>query len=1094
MALFFHQLRQLVPQLTNGARVDNAIIGPRTSDTLRRLLKSAPELLGDLRPWKDITQTLNSVRLILATPTAMDEVLVSTNDVPLHKFNEPRAAVACALAGKIFRSVTNFACTDTLIASEAIDELKLRGIDPVSHTNQHIVLLSEWDTFFSRVSGIAFAAELMKRLTNAPKGCAGRAEVSNALQFVTQTHTRSNPWPSMLHRFIYLQGLDGEAAKDAVGASDSDSKKDNRRQRPENVTDIARWTPDVNKAEGPAQLDYLTRLADVLEEMNRNLWHQDGGRIAAVGIVGSDVYDTLLILQALRSRLPDVVFFTTDLDARYSDPHELKWSRNLLVFSGYGLRLRADLQNGVAPFRDSAQCAQYLSTLNALGSANLTGAEKILPRRFEIGRRGPVNLSIVDGGVHPPIRTPPGSLLSWWAAAFGLLAIAGLTLWKRARQMAFPSDEYRSQPLAVGEEDLGGTEGLRRIVRNLESRRAANNDKLAAWLLEEGESQGAASDAFVAKDINDSPSFLAKLKQSSNPLWKHVVSQSQVLPARVDAYTPPQPVSDSLQADVLAELNKILQQPQPIFNGKQIQQSNCWRSETRALLGQSPKTPPFVRLNRMLLEDAFSCDLVRRADEDRLQQRFKSLIAKFNALVFLTPGRWPEDPDVAKGDLLDTQPGRAWAASAANARTGRHLTAAEARANRQAVNDILIKLSRASDTAETEQPVSSSESACDIALLQYHRRNLRPLWFWLTALLFAAGSLAFTYFAKQDTFNTRTGEPFNLVGTSAWPAEFVRWSVLALSMLIIIRTQLRLGESILQITRRYRLQSKPGDCWRERWLFKLPEPPPTEYELDANKLWTNYQRIRHWFPRLLRVLICVGVYLIFGYILFHLTTPPSSPVRGQTLLALDRPLLIGSVVAFLAVTFWIIDAARCCAWFIRRLSLAPTQYPSATLEHFTQQRAIEDPSLVEEWIDLQLIADLTEPVGRLVYWPFLAVLLLLVARNPWWDHWAWHWPLLVIFGLNLMLAAASSIILQNAARDARKTGVQRLKAKLHEKQRKSATLVEHESDQAESLLEEIKNLRRGAFAPLSKNPLVGALLLNSSGVVLLEFFAQLYLK
>jgi hypothetical protein len=176
------------------------------------------------------------------------------------------------------------------------------------------------------------------------------------------------------------------------------------------------------------------------------------------------------------------------------------------------------------------------------------------------------------------------------------------------------------------------------------------------------------------------------------------------------------------------------------------------------------------------------------------------------------------------------------------------------------------------------------------------------------------------------------------------------------------------------------------------------------------------------------------------------------------------------------------------------LSQAPTRYRPATLNHFTRQRAIDDPALVEEWIDLQLIADLTEPVGRLVYWPFVAVMLLVIARNPWWDHWSWHWPMLVIYALNLILAAASSIILQNAARDARKTGLQRLKAKFHDKHRKASTVEEHESEQAESLLEEIKDLRRGAFAPLSKNPLVGALLVNSSGVVILDLVARLYFK
>jgi len=815
--------------------------------------------------------------------------------------------------------------------------------------------------------------------------------------------------------------------------------------------------------------------------------------------VGSDVYDTLLILQALRPRLPDVVFFTTDLDARYSDPRELEWSRNLVIFSGYGLSLRDELQNGVAPFRDSTQGAQFLATLNALNDTNVSGADKIQPRRFEIGRRGPVNLSITDGGVHPPIRWPLGSLWSWLAAVLGIVATASLVLWKRARQMAFPSDEYRSQPLAVAEEDLGGMEGVRRIVRNLETRRADDKDNLAAWLLSEPQSPRATSEAIVARDIKDFQSFLAKLKEPPDALWRHLRSKIPALHRRVDLYTAGQPVSDSLQTDLVRELERILQSPERIFDAEHFSPHDRRRPETQALFTQNPEGAARGRLNRMLLEDACPCELAQRADEEWLQQQSKSLIAKFNALVFGTPCRGSDGLPVAQGGL-----GLTWVASDVNGHGRRQLSAAKARQNREAVNEMLTQLGSAPppESKHGVEPhsdsVSDSDSASQcargIALVQYERRKRRLVWFWITAPLLTVGSLAWAWLAKHDTFGTLTGEPFNLVGTSAWPAEFIRWSVLAFSVLIIIRTQLRLSEAILQITRRYRLETNPSRSWRERWLFKLPEPPRAEHDVDANELWTNYQRIRHWFPRLLRISICIGFYLLFGSALFQLTTPPFSPVRGYTLLSLDKPLLLFSVLAFLAVTFWIIDAACCCAWFIRRLSQAPTRYRPATLNHFTRQRAIDDPALVEEWIDLQLIADLTEPVGRLVYWPFVAVMLLVIARNPWWDHWSWHWPMLVIYALNLILAAASSIILQNAARDARKTGLQRLKAKFHDKHRKASTVEEHESEQAESLLEEIKDLRRGAFAPLSKNPLVGALLVNSSGVVILDLVARLYFK
>jgi hypothetical protein len=195
------------------------------------------------------------------------------------------------------------------------------------------------------------------------------------------------------------------------------------------------------------------------------------------------------------------------------------------------------------------------------------------------------------------------------------------------------------------------------------------------------------------------------------------------------------------------------------------------------------------------------------------------------------------------------------------------------------------------------------------------------------------------------------------------------------------------------------------------------------------------------------------------------------------------------------VTFWMIDSAVLCAWFIGRLSPTPTRYPEATLKYFARQRSLDDDALLQEWIDLQMIADLTETVGKLVYWPFIVLLLILLARNPWWDHWTWNWPLMVTFGINAVLAAVSSIILQRAAVTAREIGVKHLEEKVNEKRRKAAvSIAQHESNSAELLLEEIHELQRGAFAPISKNPLVGALLLNSSGVVLVEMLAQLYFK
>jgi hypothetical protein len=90
--------------------------------------------------------------------------------------------------------------------------------------------------------------------------------------------------------------------------------------------------------------------------------------IRAVGVLGSDLYDKLLVLQALRPLLPDARFFTTDLDALLLHPAEQKVTRNLLVASGFGLQLHPDIQRSIPPFRSNYQTAEFLAARIAVSS------------------------------------------------------------------------------------------------------------------------------------------------------------------------------------------------------------------------------------------------------------------------------------------------------------------------------------------------------------------------------------------------------------------------------------------------------------------------------------------------------------------------------------------------------------------------------------------------------------------------------------------------------------------------------------------------------------------------------------------------------
>ena len=138
-----------------------------------------------------------------------------------------------------------------------------------------LVLIYEWDSEYARA--------LQGNLT---EGFRARCKVDNK---------ESSP---PVRWFTYLRGLDGvlpdsdKSGSNAPRKDDDDQKKDLRAQ-------LKDAPPE--HAEGRSQFDYLRRLAGEIARLDGDKTFAKNG-VKAIGIVGSDVYDKLLILQALRSR------------------------------------------------------------------------------------------------------------------------------------------------------------------------------------------------------------------------------------------------------------------------------------------------------------------------------------------------------------------------------------------------------------------------------------------------------------------------------------------------------------------------------------------------------------------------------------------------------------------------------------------------------------------------------------------------------------------------------------------------------------------------------------------------------------------------
>jgi len=303
------------------------ILGPASSGTLKSIVESARRA----PPPPDHV----ALRFISAFAT-----------VPKERLGEVPEAWRGRL--EVLRTIGG----DDDLAQALVEELALRRVNPAppegrAECRDGIVLVSEWDTDYGRSLPLALRDRIAAR-------CRSGAPVW---------------W------FSYLRGLDGNLPGAAAEAKDR--KRDAKREEFADAEALLANGVPRDRAEGRSQFDYLRRIGERIRAFDEQEKGQGRPGVRAIGVLGSDVYDKLLVLQALRPMFPDAIFFTTDLDARLGHPDQNAWARNLVVASHYGLALHSGLQRDVPPFRDGYQTAAFLGTMMALAPEKAAGQELV---------------------------------------------------------------------------------------------------------------------------------------------------------------------------------------------------------------------------------------------------------------------------------------------------------------------------------------------------------------------------------------------------------------------------------------------------------------------------------------------------------------------------------------------------------------------------------------------------------------------------------------------------------------------------------------------------------------------------------------------
>jgi hypothetical protein len=326
-----------------------------------------------------------------------------------------------------------------------------------------------------------------------------------------------------------------------------------------------------------------------------------------------------------------------------------------------------------------------------------------------------------------------------------------------------------------------------------------------------------------------------------------------------------------------------------------------------------------------------------------------------------------------------------------------------------------------------------------------------------------------------------------LSGVSIWPSEILRLTALLLAVHFMVKGHVELKANELELTRRFNLGSVPHEKsgWRNlqlglrRWQKEHSAWMQPDARFTAKEAWTAYLRRNQFWPRCIRIVALLGIYAIFSFGLSALFPFPVTPARGETAFLADLCVLILAVIGMMTLTFYVVDAIRLNSNFIRVVTGGVTQWEPNISVGLGRIPPLTEEELAR-YYDISFIAQRSEVVAPLIWYPLIVLAAMFLARSSYFDNWTWPPSLIVIFALNAAWAFGSAVFLRRAAEQLRETAIENLKV-----HHVSSYKDPEKQKMFDELITEIRSLKKGAFAPLSEQPFVRAVILPSGGLGLL---------
>src|SRR5207245_944417 len=184
-------------------------------------------------------------------------------------------------------------------------------------------------------------------------------------------------------------------------------------------------------------------------------------------------------------------------------------------------------------------------------------------------------------------------------------------------------------------------------------------------------------------------------------------------------------------------------------------------------------------------------------------------------------------------------------------------------------------------------------------------------------------------------------------------------------------------------------------------------------------------RNKFW-PRFIRVGILFALYSIFAFTILHLFPQPPPPARGHVAFRIDNIVFYGAGVGLLLLSFYVVDAIQLNSNFIRMFGREVTKWGREVVDHSRRHPPLSEKEL-SAYHEIFFVAQRTQVVAPLIWYPLLVLTLIVVARASLFDNWTWPASLIVIYAITGAWALGSAILLRRAAEQLRETALNDLR-------------------------------------------------------------------